>query len=90
MFGKKTCLVMSHVVNKAVEVQFKTKSAVVIEMLSSEVKGRDRHGGCKQKKHARVHVMVGGSQKRAWASIDGNETSPQNKQNSTKGIVRCT
>ena len=40
---------MSHVVNKAVEVQFKTKSAVLIEMLASEIKGRDRRGGCKQK-----------------------------------------
>ena len=32
---------MPHVVNKAVEVQFKTKSAVK-EMLAPEIKGRDR------------------------------------------------
>ena len=35
-------IVMPHVVNKAVEVQFKTKSAVVKEMLAPEIKGRDR------------------------------------------------
>ena len=33
---------MPHVVNKAVEVQFKMKSAVVKEMLAPEMKGRDR------------------------------------------------
>ena len=39
----KTCLVMPHVVNKAVQVQFKTKSAVVKEMLApDEIKGQDR------------------------------------------------
>ena len=43
---------MPHVVNKAVEEQFKRKSAVVKEMLAPESKGRDRcggiRGGCKQ------------------------------------------
>ena len=38
----KTCLVMPHVVNKAVQVQFQTKPAVVKEMLAPEIKGRDR------------------------------------------------
>ena len=36
---------MPHVVNKAVEEQFKRKSAVVKEMLAPESKGRDRCGG---------------------------------------------
>ena len=64
---------MSHVVNKAVEVQFKPKSALLIEMLASEIKGRDRRGGCKQKKQvpARVHVMVGGMSEYRW---EGNVT----------------
>ena len=62
---------MPHVVNKAVKVQFKTKSVVVKEMLATELKGRDHHGGSRrlqtkqQQVPARVHVMVGGNQKRA-------------------------
>ena len=72
----KTCLVVPHVVNKAVEVQFKTKSAEVKEMLALEIKGRDRRGGSRrlqtkqQQVPARLHVMVGGSQNRAWANVD--------------------
>ena len=49
---------MPHVVNKAVEVQFKTKSAVVKEILATEIKGRDRRGGCKQNNNRCLRVYT--------------------------------